>query len=179
MKVSAGFPAIRPVTGKEIRQSARPLSTCILASIKEAVEETGLSGVRVILHVPQGAEVGKKTLNSRVGVEGGSRFSGQRDLSNRGTIILKNRSVAGYSAAKNPVITTGRIGLRYARLLFPEREVILVGGKIGEALDAAQGDIILCGLPALILRYINPQILDGTGFATVEEFAASPSFLNR
>jgi cobalt-precorrin-5B (C1)-methyltransferase len=78
--------------------------------------------------------------------------------------------------AKNPVITTGRTGLRYARLLYPHHEVILVGGKTGEALDAARGEVILCGLPALILRYINPQILDGTGYATVEEFTASPSF---
>jgi cobalt-precorrin-5B (C1)-methyltransferase len=53
---------------------------------------------------------------------------------------------------------------------------VLVGGKIGEALDAARGDIILFGLPALILRYINPDILEGTGFATIEEFAASPAF---
>ncbi len=63
-------------------------------------------------------------------------------------------SVCGQvSAARNPVITTGRIGLRYARLLFPDREVILVGSKIGAALDAAQGSIILCGLPAVILRH--------------------------
>ncbi len=75
------------------------------------------------------------------------------------------------------MITTGRIGLRYARLLFPDREVILVGSKIGAALDAAQGSIILCGLPALILRHINPQILEGTGFSTVEEYAARPEFL--
>jgi cobalt-precorrin-5B (C1)-methyltransferase len=53
---------------------------------------------------------------------------------------------------------------------------VLVGGKIGEALEAAKGEVILFGLPALILRYINPLILDGTGYATVEEFAASPAF---
>jgi cobalt-precorrin-5B (C1)-methyltransferase len=54
--------------------------------------------------------------------------------------------------------------------------VVLVGGKISEALDAARGELILFGLPALILRYINPHILDGTGYATVEEFAGSPAF---
>jgi cobalt-precorrin-5B (C1)-methyltransferase len=79
-------------------------------------------------------------------------------------------------AAKNPVLTTGRIGLRYARLLYPDCEVILIGGKIAEALAAARGDVTLCGLPALILKYINPAILEGTGFATVEECAANPEF---
>jgi cobalt-precorrin-5B (C1)-methyltransferase len=53
---------------------------------------------------------------------------------------------------------------------------VLVGGKIGEVLDAARGDVILFGLPALILRYINPHILDGTGYTTVEEFSVSHVF---
>ena len=53
---------------------------------------------------------------------------------------------------------------------------MLVGGKIGEALDAARGDVILFGLPALILKYINPDILEGTRFATIEEFSISPEF---
>jgi cobalt-precorrin-5B (C1)-methyltransferase len=53
---------------------------------------------------------------------------------------------------------------------------VLVGGKISEALGAARGDVILFGLPALILKYINPDILKGTGFATIEEFSISPEF---
>jgi cobalt-precorrin-5B (C1)-methyltransferase len=80
------------------------------------------------------------------------------------------------STSSNAVLTTGRIGLRYARLLYPDRDIVLVGGKIGEALAAAKGEVILFGLPALILRYINPHILDGTEYTTVEEFATSPTF---
>ncbi|MDO9550835.1 MAG: cobalt-precorrin-5B (C(1))-methyltransferase [Methanoregula sp.] len=160
-----GDPAISPA----------PLQ-CIQASIQEAVEVTGLSGVQVTLSIPLGAEVGKKTLNPRVGVEGGISILGTTGLVEPWDDHLEESVCGRVSAAQDPVITTGRIGLRYARLLFPEREVILVGGKIGAALDAAKGEIILCGLPALILRYINPQILDGTGFSTVEEFAASLAF---
>ena len=47
---------------------------------------------------------------------------------------------------------------------------------IGDALDVARGDVVLCGLPALILRYISPTILDGTGYSTVEELSVSPDF---
>jgi len=36
--------------------------------------------------------------------------------------------------------------------------------------------VILFGLPALILKYINPDILEGTGFATVEEYSISTGF---
>ena len=149
---------------------------CIMRSIEEATEMTRLSGVMVKLHIPKGADIAKKTLNSRVGVEGGISILGTTGLVEPWDDHLEESVCGQVSSAKNPVLTTGRIGLRYARLLYPELEVILVGGKIGEALDAASGAVILCGLPALILRYINPQILDGTGYATVEEFAASPSF---
>ncbi len=153
-----------------------PSMNCIIQSIKEAMDETGLSGVLMKLHIPKGAEVAKKTLNSRVGVEGGISILGTTGLVEPWDDHLEESVCGQVSSAKNPVITTGRIGLRFARLLYPEHEVILVGGKIGEALDAAPGEVIICGLPALILRYINPQILDGTGYATVEEFATSPSF---
>jgi cobalt-precorrin-5B (C1)-methyltransferase len=51
--------------------------------------------------------------------------------------------------------------------------VILVGKKIAESLSSVRGEVILCGLPALILQFINPHILDGTGYSTVEEFMSS------
>ena len=46
---------------------------------------------------------------------------------------------------------------------FPDHEAVLVGSKIGAALSAAMGEVILFGLPGLVLRYINPGILEGTG----------------
>lgn len=149
---------------------------CILGSIQEALEKTGLSGVKVMLHVPAGEEIAKKTLNPRIGVKGGISVLGTTGLVEPWDDHLESSMIDLVMAAKSPVLTSGRIGMRYARMLYPDREVILVGGKIREALAAARGDVILCGLPALILRYINPQILEGTGFRTVEEYAASEGF---
>lgn len=151
-------------------------SDCIMRAVKEGMDAAGLSGVLLKLHIPQGAEVAQKTLNSRVGVEGGISILGTTGLVEPWDDHLEESVCGRVSSAKNPVITTGRVGLRYARLLYPDHEVILVGGKIGEALDAAKGDVILCGLPALILRHINPHILDGTGFSTVEEYSVSPLY---
>ena len=160
-----GEPAITPV----------PLA-CILLSIHEALDQQRLSGVQVELDIPQGLGIAKKTLNSRVGINGGISVLGTTGLVEPWDDHLEETIRERVSSASNAVLTTGRVGLRYARLLFPDHEVVLVGGKIGEALDAAKGEVILFGLPALILRYINPLILDGTGYATVEEFAASPAF---
>jgi cobalt-precorrin-5B (C1)-methyltransferase len=54
--------------------------------------------------------------------------------------------------------------------------VILIGGKIDESLSAVESEAILFGLPALILRFINPAILEGTGALTVEELSVRPEF---
>ncbi len=155
--------------------NSTPLA-CILSAVEEALEVTGIPGISVTLTVPEGGLVAKKTLNSRVGVENGISILGTTGLVEPWDDHLTESVMERVAAARNPVLTTGRVGLRYARLLFPEREVILVGGKIGEALDAVRGDVVLCGLPALVLRYINPGVLEGTGYLTVEELAASPDF---
>jgi cobalt-precorrin-5B (C1)-methyltransferase len=149
---------------------------CILRSVQEALDMTALAGVQVTLRIPEGAEIGRKTLNPRVGVEDGISVLGTTGLVEPWDDHLGSSVIERIIAAENPVLTTGRIGMRYARLLYPDREVILVGGKIAESLTAAKGDVVLCGLPALILHHINPHLLDGTGFDTVEEFTASPGF---
>jgi len=149
---------------------------CIESSIEEARREMGLSGVRVTLHIPRGEEVAGLTLNPRVGVEGGISILGTTGLVEPWDDHLTESTVARIAETKDPVLTTGRTGLRYSRLLFPDRDVILVGGKIEETLAAAHGAVVLSGLPALILKYINPQILAGTGYGTVEELTRSPQF---
>jgi cobalt-precorrin-5B (C1)-methyltransferase len=160
-----GEPAISPA----------PLD-CILRSIDDAMKETGFSGVQVTLCIPKGVEIAKKTLNSRVGIGGGISVLGTTGLVEPWNDHLNASIRQRLSSSSNILLTTGRIGLRYARLLYPQYESVLVGGKIDEALDAARGDVILFGLPALILKYINPDILEGTGFATIEEFSGSPEF---
>ena len=160
-----GMPAISP-----------PAFESIVSAIQVAMECTGITGVQVTLSVPRGTETAKKTLNSRVGVEGGISILGTTGLVEPWDDHLTESNRERIAIANVPVLTTGRIGLRFSRLQFPDREVILIGGKITDALAAANGDVILCGLPALILRHIDPHILDGTGFCTVEEFTASPGF---
>jgi len=160
-----GEPAISPA----------PLA-CILDAIEDAVNQQGLSGVQVNLRIPEGAVIAKRTLNPRVGVIGGISLLGTTGLVEPWDDHLEESMCERLSAARNAVLTTGRIGLRYARLLYPDREIVLVGSRIAGALAAAEGEVILFGLPALILRFINPDILDGSGYATIGEFAESGGF---
>jgi cobalt-precorrin-5B (C1)-methyltransferase len=160
-----GAPAVSP-----------PALSCIVRAVQEALDATGETGITVRISAPRGAGIAGKTLNPRMGVEGGISILGTTGLVEPWDDHLTESAMARIAAADCPVLTTGRVGLRFCRLLFPDREIVLIGGKLKEALDAARGDVTLCGLPALILRHINPQILDGTGYRTIEEFQTSSGF---
>jgi cobalt-precorrin-5B (C1)-methyltransferase len=160
-----GTPAVSP-----------PALSCIVQSVQEALDNIGESGITVRISAPLGTTIAEKTLNPRMGIAGGISVLGTTGLVEPWDDHLTESTMERVAAADRPVLTTGRAGLRISRLLFPDREVILIGGKLNEALDAARGEVTLCGLPALILRHINPRILDGTGYLTVEELADSPRF---
>jgi cobalt-precorrin-5B (C1)-methyltransferase len=153
-----------------------PAMTCILNEAKKAALMAGIPGAAVTLSVPEGKALAVQTLNPRVGVEGGISILGTTGLVEPWDDHLAESVRDRVAAADRPVITTGRIGLRFARMRYPDREVILAGGRIAEALDAAQGDVTLFGLPGLILRFVDPSILDGTSCATVAELELRPEF---
>jgi cobalt-precorrin-5B (C1)-methyltransferase len=160
-----GTPAVSP-----------PALSCIVRSVQEALDAIGETGISVRISAPSGVTIAGQTLNPKVGVEGGISVLGTTGLVEPWDDHLTESTAGRIAAADRPVLTTGRTGLRFSRLLFPDRDVILIGGKLKEALDAARGDVTLCGLPALILRHINPKILEGTGYMTVEELAESSQF---
>jgi cobalt-precorrin-5B (C1)-methyltransferase len=51
--------------------------------------------------------------------------------------------------------------------------VILIGSDISRGLAAANGEVIICGLPGLILKWANPDILKTAGHYTVQEMIDS------
>jgi cobalt-precorrin-5B (C1)-methyltransferase len=169
---------VRTTPRNQIGEAAvsRAAHESILQVIREAVQLRGLPGVEVVLSIPQGPALSSHTLNPRVGIEGGISILGTTGLVEPWDEHLRASVHERLASAALPVLTTGRLGLRYARLFFPDREVILVGSGIREALSHAREPSVLCGLPGLILRAIDPHILEGTGYATVEEYAASPEF---
>ncbi|WOF15833.1 cobalt-precorrin-5B (C(1))-methyltransferase [Methanoplanus sp. FWC-SCC4] len=147
-------------------------------AVKEAAEEIGIEGVKVFLTVPLGESVGKKTLNPQVGVLGGISVLGSTGLVEPWDDHLTESAIERIKGSQRVVLTTGRVGLRYSRIMFPEHEVILVGKYLEKAIDVASGEIIVCGLPALILKFIKPDILEGKGFKTVEEMSMSSEWQN-
>ena len=155
---------------------SEPARAAILRAVDEGCRELGLSGASVTLAVPGGAAIARRTLNARVGIEGGISLLGTTGLVEPWDDHLGDAVLARVAAADPVVLTTGRIGLGYARRRYPGTEVVLVGGRIGEAIQASPGGVTLFGLPALVLKHLLPDVLAGTGCATVEELAATPAF---
>ncbi len=156
-----------------ISEAAR---AAILRAVDEACRELGLPGATVTLAVPGGAAIALRTLNARVGIEGGISLLGTTGLVEPWDDHLDDAVLARVATADPVVLTTGRIGLGHARRRYPGTEVVLVGGRIGEAIRAAPGRVTLFGLPALILKHLLPDVLAGTGYTTIEELAATPAF---
>lgn len=164
-----GYPAGAPAI-------SRSASACIRSAAREALQEAGLKGARVELSIPMGAEIAGRTLNSRMGILGGISILGSTGLVEPWDDHAGESVADRVRRADKVVVTTGRAGLRYSRLLFPGHEAVLAGTRIGQALGQARGEAVVCGLPALVLKFLDPDILERTGYKTVAEMSMSGEF---
>ncbi|HET8688826.1 MAG TPA: cobalt-precorrin-5B (C(1))-methyltransferase [Methanosarcina sp.] len=158
LQVPRGQPAINPKPMEQIK-----------AAVQEAVKELGLKGAEVTISIPDGERIGKETLNSRIGVEGGISVLGSTGFVEPWNDHLGEMKGDLIRCTNKVVLTTGRIGMRYSHMLFPDYTVVMVGSRISEGLDSASDDVIICGLPGLVLKWGNPDMLEGSGYATVVE----------
>ena len=158
LQLKVGEPAINPVARCQI-----------LDAINEALDETGLDGASVTISVPDGKALAANTLNPKVGIEDGISILGTTGFVEPWSDHLGETKMELVSEASRVVLTTGRIGMRYSQMLFPEYTSVMVGSRLDEGIQAARGETIICGLPGLILKWAVPDILKGTGFNTVQE----------
>jgi cobalt-precorrin-5B (C1)-methyltransferase len=153
-----GRPAISPSARDEI-----------MNAISQALQDTQLLAARVELSVPRGQELAEKTLNPRLGIVGGISILGSTGFVEPwNDHFIADRSME-LKDARKIVVTTGRKGLKMSRVLFPHHKAVLMGSQLDRLKFAADQESILCGMPALILRWAWPQLLDGTGYGTVAE----------
>jgi len=175
----AGNYAINPKPLAQIRES-----------VKEGLMETGLydeicirkkRAVLVIIYVPDGVELSRKTLNERIGIVGGISILGTTGFVEPWNDHLGEMKDVLISDAKKLVLTTGRQGMATSSMLFPGYEIVMIGSRITEGIDAAVSaeEIIICGLPGLVLKWGNPDMLNGSGFATVVEMIEKDPQNNR
>jgi cobalt-precorrin-5B (C1)-methyltransferase len=153
-----GIPAINPSPMSQIK-----------GAVKEALSETGLKGAYVAISIPDGEEIAKKTLNGKLGITGGISILGTTGFVEPWNEHLGEMKEELIRSADKLVLTTGRLGMRFSHMLFPGYEVVLIGSDISRGLKAAKGEVIICGLPGLILKWAFPGILKDSGYLTVQE----------
>lgn len=141
----------------------------ILLAIAEGLIGTECKAARVELRVPMGQEIALRTLNPSVGVAGGLSILGSSGFVEPWNEHLEESSVSVIQELEKVVVTTGRTGLRYSRVLFPDHTAVLMGSKLDRLAFCPEQESVLCGLPGLILRWANPGVLDSTGYATIAE----------
>ena len=144
----------------------------IVLAISQAKEEIGIRGVRVELHVVGGRKIAIRTINPREGVVDGISVLGTTGLVDPWDDYVEEGRLDRLVAEK-VVLTTGKMGLRLARLFFPDHELIMVGKQMLEAVVGAQDEVVVCGLPGNIIRAVMPQVLEEYDCSSFDELAAS------
>ncbi len=153
-----GKPAISHVSMNQIKEA-----------VKEALLETGLKGVQVVISVPLGEEIAKRTLNEKVGVIGGISILGTTGFVEPWNEHLGKMREEIIRSSDRLVLTTGRKGMYFSNMLFPDYTVVLIGKDISRGLRSARGEVIISGLPGLILKWAYPEILKDSGYTTIQE----------
>ncbi|MGB3944060.1 MAG: cobalt-precorrin-5B (C(1))-methyltransferase [Methanothrix sp.] len=153
-----GKPAISPSARREI-----------IGAIQEGMGMAGIGAVRVVLSVRDGEDIAEKTMNPEVGVVGGISILGSTGFVEPWNEHLAESREAEILVPERVVVTTGRVGLKYSRFLFPGHVAVLAGNRLDRIRFREDQESVLCGLPALVLKWGMPDILAGTGYGTVAE----------
>ncbi len=138
LAVPVGQAAINPVPRRMID-----------AAVRAALAEAGVAGpvgLSVVIRVPRGEEIARKTLNARLGIVGGISILGTTGIvvpmshdAWRATIDTA-LDVARAAGLGRVVLAHGRSSEAAAQALYPdlpEEAFVLMGDHVGYALDAA------------------------------------------
>ena len=159
LRAPCGTPAIGP----EARWS-------IENAIGEAAHSIGLDGALAQLSAINGAAISKKTLNEKVGIFGGVSVLGTTGFVEPWNECLVASAENLAETANRIALTTGRTGFKYAKMYFPDHSTIIAGSNLERVFQKAKGkETIVIGLPALILKWANPDILSEMKADTVQE----------
>ena len=137
LPVPVGEAAINPVPRRMIRKA-----------VADLLNEYGLDrSVRVVISVPSGEEIAKKTLNERLGIIGGISILGTKGIvvpfstAAYQASVVQAIKVARASGCDHLVLTTGGSSEKYAMRLYPElpqEAFIQMGDFVGFSLRHAK-----------------------------------------
>lgn len=145
LSVPIGRPAINPVPLQMIRHEIEQVLESLRRSdIPAAAEEWREAGLTAVVSIPQGEELAARTLNGRLGIEGGISVLGTTGIVHpisheawRETVHCA-LAVARACGCPEVVLSTGRSSEKVAQacLILPPEAYVLMGDQVGFALQA-------------------------------------------
>ena len=174
--LAIGAPAINPVPRRNITEMVREAAG---PSLDER-------GVRVVLSVPEGEEMAKKTQNERLGILGGISILGTTGIvvpystAAFKTSIVNGIDVAIAAGMETIVLTTGGKSEEFAMKLLglPEVCYVQMGDFVGAAIRvcAQRGvkKIVICGMPGKMSKIAKGKMQTHVAGSEVDlDFLAS------
>lgn len=147
LAVKVGEPAINPVPRKMIKDAIKDVIANYKIPPAPLLKRGVKVGFSIILSIPNGEEIAKKTMNARLGIIGGISILGTTGIVEPLSLSAYRHSitcamdVATASGCKEIVFSTGRSSEKAVEkeLHLPEEAFILIGDHMGFALKKVKG----------------------------------------
>ncbi len=137
------------------------VSKTVMSQIAENLEiaerEWGYRG-SVRIWVPDGARIAERTDNRRMGVEGGISLLGTTGFVEPWCRKLVETKVEISKQYDRIVVTTGRRGWRWALENIEGYQPFVFGVHIEPVLRSHDGEIVIVGLPSLLVKWAVPEL---------------------
>ena len=161
LELPPGMPAINPVPRRMIAEGV----AVVLGTDRPD------PGVEVVVSIPGGEELAKKTLNARIGVLGGLSILGTtgvvRPMSTASwrASVVQSIDVAAANSLKHIVLTTGGRSERFAEALYPDlpemafvQMGIFTGDSLKRAVERGVPRVSACGMIGKIAKLATGQM---------------------
>lgn len=126
-------------------------------NIQECREKYGYNG-SVRIWIPKGEKVAEKTGNRRLGIEGGISLLGTTGFVEPWCEELVEAKIRIAENYEKVVLTTGRKGWRWAFDNLKDYQPFVFGVHFERALKELDSEIIIAGLPSLLIKWANPSL---------------------
>ncbi len=108
--------------------------------------------------IPEGKEISEKTGNRRFGIEDGISILGTTGFVEPWCDELVEAKIRIASHYDRVVLTTGRKGWRWAKENLPDFQPVVMGVHFDRALERLQNEVIIAGLPSLLVKWAFPEL---------------------
>ena len=112
----------------------------------------------VKISIPEGRKLWEKTGNRRFGIQGGISILGTTGFVEPWCDELVEAKMRIASQYDRVALTTGRKGWKWSKKNLPDFQPIVMGVHFDRALEKLESEIVIVGLPSLLIKWACPEL---------------------